>query len=123
MSDHGWRHLFVSREKELAWLQDAWREAKAGRPQFLVLLGESGLGKTRLVQEFYRWLSREADPGTPACPEGYWPDAFATEARSLDVNPEFPAGRAGPTPPIPWLWWGLRWAIPDRRNEIANGCA
>ncbi len=70
MSNLGWRHLFVSREDELAWLQAAWYEAKAGRPQFRVLLGESGLGKTRLVQEFYRWLSSEEDPGTETCPQG-----------------------------------------------------
>jgi tetratricopeptide (TPR) repeat protein len=123
MSDHRWRHLFVSRDDELAWLQAAWREAKAGRPHFRVLLGESGLGKTRLVQEFYRWLSREEDPGTPTHPEGYWPDAFTGEAGSLHVNPRFPAERTGPMPPIPWLWWGLRWVMPERRNEVANGCA
>jgi AAA ATPase domain len=123
MSDRGWRHLFVARGEEMAWLQAAWREVKAGRPRFLVLLADSGLGKTRLVQEFYRWLSRAEDPGTPECAEGYWPDAFTSETGSLDVNPAFPKDRTGPVPPIPWLWWGLRWVMPERRNEVANGCA
>jgi tetratricopeptide (TPR) repeat protein len=123
MSDFRWRHLFVSRDDELAWLQAAWREAKKGRPQFRVLLGESGVGKTRLVQEFYRWLSREEDPAATAHSEGYWPDAFTSETGSLDVNPDFPTDRAGPIPQIPWLWWGLRWPMPERRNEVASGCA
>ncbi len=32
-----WRDLFVGRDAELAWLQDAWREAQDGTPQLRVL--------------------------------------------------------------------------------------
>ena len=118
-----WRHLFVSRDKEMGWLQSAWREAKRGNPQFRVLLGESGLGKTRLAQEFYRWMSREEDPPTPSAPEGYWPDAFGTVKSADAVNPAFPDHPEGSAPPIPWLWWGLRWPDPGDTHRTSTGCA
>lgn len=90
-----------------------------------MLLGESGLGKTRLVQEFYRWLSRREDPlhgGTSV--EGYWPDAFSTDGVSLDVNPKFPVDDNDRRPPIPWLWWGLRCDDdPEKRNKSDSRCA
>jgi tetratricopeptide (TPR) repeat protein len=102
---YSWQHMFVGRELDMAFLQERWEEARHGRPQVVVLLGESGLGKTRLVQEFYRWLSTNADPG------GYWPDAFT------DVNPQFHADHR-PTASIPWLWWGIRWA--KGRNRVGE---
>ncbi len=122
--NHVWQRLFVGRDTELGWLHEAWHKAKQGDPQFVVLLGESGLGKTRLVQEFYRWLSCREDPlhsGTSV--EGYWPDAFNTDAVSLDVNPKFAVEDNDRRPPIPWLWWGLRWENPGERNEIDSRCA
>ena len=112
-SRYAWRHMFVGREPDMAYLQERWDDAREGRPQVVVLLGESGLGKTRLVQEFYRWLSTAADPG------GYWPEAFTGENASLDVNPHFPADHL-PTAPIPWLWWGLRWTNPEGRNRVGE---
>ncbi len=48
-SNPDWRRLFVGRDKEHRWLVDARRQARQGKPPFLVLLAESGLGKTRLV--------------------------------------------------------------------------
>lgn len=122
--NHEWKRQFVGRDAELDWLREAWNKAKQGDPQLVVLLGESGLGKTRLVQEFYRWLSCREDPlhgGTSV--EGYWPDAFNTDAVSLDVNPKFAVDDNASRPPIPWLWWGLRWVDPDKRNEIDSRCA
>ena len=120
-ANHDWRRLFVGRDRELHWLIDAWRHAKTGNPQFLVLLAESGLGKTRLVQEFYRWLSRNEDPPSAEAPQGYWPDAFDSESTSLDVNPRFAIDER-PRPKIPWLWWGLRFNRPDLRNQVGAEC-
>jgi predicted ATPase len=42
---------FVGRAAELARLQDAYREALAGRLQLVFIAGEPGIGKTRLVRE------------------------------------------------------------------------
>lgn len=97
---------FIEREAELRWLQDSWQRAKEGRPQVCVVRGESGLGKTRLVKEFYRWLAGhpEFDPGR------YWP---SVDSQQLDVLPLNPVEGFGRTRRIPWLWWAVRWPDPS----------
>jgi DNA-binding CsgD family transcriptional regulator/tetratricopeptide (TPR) repeat protein len=59
---------FVGRAGELAELQRAFDEAASGRPGLVLLGGDSGVGKTRLVSEFEQRLtlrSEEAAPGSP----------------------------------------------------------
>ncbi len=52
---------FVGRVGELAELELAWREAAARRPVLVLLGGDSGVGKTRLVGEFeHRLLAEDA---------------------------------------------------------------
>jgi len=46
--------VFVGRERELAWLNDALNAARAGSGQILFVIGGSGRGKSALVQEFAR---------------------------------------------------------------------
>ncbi|WAZ24273.1 AAA family ATPase [Streptomyces cinnabarinus] len=46
--------VFVGRAEELQNLKDALARADAGEPQALLLGGEAGVGKTRLVEEFAR---------------------------------------------------------------------
>jgi class 3 adenylate cyclase len=43
---------FVGRESELTLLQERWAEVKAGRGQVVLLVGEAGTGKSRLLLEF-----------------------------------------------------------------------
>jgi DNA-binding SARP family transcriptional activator len=45
------RPPFVGRAVERARLAAAWREAAAGRAQLVLITGEAGVGKTRLVEE------------------------------------------------------------------------
>jgi predicted ATPase len=52
----------VGRENELSVLRQAWHAAISGRPQVVALVAEARLGKTRIVQEFYRWLNQTEDP-------------------------------------------------------------
>ena len=52
--------VFVGRAEELKTLHDALARAAAGEPQALLIGGEAGVGKTRLVEEF----------ATAACREG-----------------------------------------------------
>jgi class 3 adenylate cyclase len=48
---------FVGREAELATLTQSYESAVAeGRPQLVTILGDPGLGKTRLVREFWQQL-------------------------------------------------------------------
>ena len=50
---------FVGRESELSLLQERWAEARAGRGQVVCLMGEAGIGKSRLLLEFQRCLADE----------------------------------------------------------------
>jgi len=106
---------FVGREAELTKLMRAWGKTQHGHPQLVILLADSGYGKTRIIHEFYHQVSTQFDP------KSYWPDDLGSiektgEETSLNVNPTFPLGKAIDTE-IPWLWWGLRWT-PEQRNNV-----
>lgn len=111
-----WHADFVGREPDLAALQAAWEEARAGTPRVFAIVAESGFGKTRLAQEFYNWLSANQDGIGEA---GYWPDVLLREEDNLRVNPQLP-GHDDALGPMPFLWWGLRLADPGARNAIVN---
>ncbi|HLC43336.1 MAG TPA: adenylate/guanylate cyclase domain-containing protein, partial [Methylomirabilota bacterium] len=50
----------VGRQWEMGLLQSRWAEALAGRGQAVVLIGEAGVGKSRLLYEFRQSLSDQA---------------------------------------------------------------
>ncbi len=50
---------FTGREKELVILKDSLREIREGRGQIVSIVGEAGLGKSRLLLEFRKTLSGE----------------------------------------------------------------
>jgi DNA polymerase III delta prime subunit len=104
MTENNWDFPFKGRQDELRDLIKAWNKAKSNHPQLLLLLGDSGYGKTRLIMEFYGWLSKHEDEAEP---NGYWPDSLGRDGNSLNVNPSFENHHAQGE--IPWLWWGLRW--------------
>ena len=54
----------VGRRGERAQLVAAWRSADAGQAQFVLVHGEPGVGKTRLVEDFRVWCARHG--GTTA---------------------------------------------------------
>ncbi len=49
----------VGRDEELALLQRRWQQAKAGEGRVVVLIGEPGIGKSRLAQTLFDRLSGE----------------------------------------------------------------
>jgi class 3 adenylate cyclase/tetratricopeptide (TPR) repeat protein len=56
----GMRPVFVGRDRELRVVQDAYeRVASTGTPAAVTIMGEAGVGKTRLVRELWEWLGRE----------------------------------------------------------------
>jgi class 3 adenylate cyclase/predicted ATPase len=48
---------FVGREEELSQLARRWERARAGEGQLVLIVGEPGLGKSRLVEEFHARLA------------------------------------------------------------------
>jgi AAA ATPase domain len=77
--------LFVGRERELEVLTAGLRDARTGRPRFLVVTGDAGIGKTRTVEELVRhaelpagrvlWGRAPEQTGAPS----YWPWIRAIE--------------------------------------------
>jgi predicted ATPase/class 3 adenylate cyclase/DNA-binding SARP family transcriptional activator len=85
----------VGREHELMLLRAAWaRVCSEGRPHLVTLLGDAGVGKSRLVREFVSKLGPEAKVLVGRClPYGdgvtLWPlaEILKAEAGILDTDP------------------------------------
>lgn len=54
----------IGRETELEILKDLWEQADEGLGQVVCVLGEAGLGKSRLVRELSDYVIEESDSGT-----------------------------------------------------------
>ena len=50
---------FVGRSNEYQGLVQSFRQIQEGKPQVVVVSGESGIGKTRLSEEFLKWAGTE----------------------------------------------------------------
>jgi DNA-binding SARP family transcriptional activator len=74
----------IGRVQEHHDLVQAFRAARDGEPQVVVIQGEPGIGKTRLAQEFLGWAAAQgavvtrtaAYPSTLNAPYQVWVDAF-----------------------------------------------
>ncbi|MGX4689667.1 helix-turn-helix transcriptional regulator [Streptomyces sp. JNUCC 63] len=94
--------VFVGRADELSTLHDALSRAAAGEPQALLLGGEAGVGKTRLIEEFAGAAGRGgAVVALGGCVEigadGLPFAPFSTALRALrrELPDEFAAAAAG----------------------------
>jgi class 3 adenylate cyclase len=101
----GLEPVFIGRGGDLADLQQAYdRVVSNGQPHLVTVVGDAGVGKTRLVREFWRWLS--GDPHRPLLRTGrclsyghgitYWPlgEVLKEHFGILDSDPpEVVAGR------------------------------
>jgi class 3 adenylate cyclase len=87
----------VGREEELALLRRRWERAARGEGQFVQIVGEPGIGKSRLVEEFrlklgeaphtfVEWSSSQLLQNTPLHPLADW-------GRQRFGGAETPAGR------------------------------
>jgi uncharacterized protein YbjT (DUF2867 family)/DNA-binding SARP family transcriptional activator len=96
----------VGRAAERRQLVDLFRAADAGRTQFVLLTGEAGIGKTRLVEDFRTWCARQG--------------AVVAEARCHSAEGPLVYG-----PVTAWLRSGalrprLAHLDPERRSELAR---
>ncbi|NML42609.1 AAA family ATPase [Ramlibacter sp. G-1-2-2] len=82
---------FVGRQQELAVLKEAWFVVRAtGRAQFRCVVGEPGIGKTRLLQEFERELRRAGEAVAVVTVTGHQElqsSAFAALAKAFADSP------------------------------------
>ena len=74
---------FVGREEELGLLTRRWERARAGKGQLVLIVGEPGLGKSRLIEEFHarlaetphtwvEWSASQLLQNTPLHPIAEW---------------------------------------------------
>jgi predicted ATPase len=74
---------FVGREEELCLLARRWERARAGEGQLVLIVGEPGLGKSRLTEEFHarlaetphtwtEWSASQLLQNTPLHPIAEW---------------------------------------------------
>jgi class 3 adenylate cyclase len=73
----------VGREDDLGLVQKRWERARTGDGQFVLIVGEPGIGKSRLVEEFHsqlgvtphtwvEWTSSQLLQNTPLHPVAEW---------------------------------------------------
>lgn len=120
---------FIGREDELLQLRKAFELASGRRledppdreleterfsshtPQLVALVGESGRGKSRLVQELYQVIANDEASNPPG--KEYWPTGLTNAHNELNVNPSFDSFKqAGPPQ---FIWIGAR-CPPQARN-------
>lgn len=93
--------LLLGRQAEWRQLQEAWRRASAGQPQFVLLAGEAGIGKTRLAEEMEAWANRQGITTASArCYAALGQLTYASITAWLRAN-AFQKGLAALDPP--WL--------------------
>jgi DNA-binding CsgD family transcriptional regulator/tetratricopeptide (TPR) repeat protein len=116
--------VFVGRSGELETLSDALARAAAGEPQALLLGGEAGVGKTRLVEEFATAACRRgAVVALGGCVEigadGLPFAPFSTALRALrrELPEELAAAAAGQEEELARLLPELGEAPPGRHDE------
>ncbi|MGW1589140.1 helix-turn-helix transcriptional regulator [Streptomyces sp. NPDC002386] len=119
--------VFVGRADELDALNDALARAAAGEPQALLLGGEAGVGKTRLVEEFAAVAGRRsAVVAVGGCVEigadGLPFAPFSSALRALrDALPEeFAAAAAGQEEELARLLPELGEAASSRHDELGT---
>lgn len=112
---------FTGRERELDILRSAWDKALQGEAQWVSIYAESGIGKTRLVQEFYHYfVETSINISSDSTVKRYWPDRLPSDNHDLKLNPDislFSNDTISALDDLPSLWWGVRCPEKGRRNS------
>ena len=122
------REVFVGREREMDTLRTSLEEALAGQGRAVVLLGEPGIGKTRLATELtpyaqvrgMRVLIGRCPDSDGAPPYWLWVQivrTYVTESDIQQLRTEMGAGAADLAQVIPAVRERLRDLAPSPRLE------
>jgi class 3 adenylate cyclase/tetratricopeptide (TPR) repeat protein len=117
----------VGREEELATLARRWERARAGDGQFVQIVGEPGLGKSRLLEEFHirlgetphtwvEWASSQLLQNTPLHPIAEWGrQRFVSDAKFAELEAALSQVRLDPVEHAPLLAPLLDIPVPENR--------
>ncbi len=87
---------FVGRDRQLDELVGYWREAEAGHGHFVVVSGEAGIGKTRLVERFATEIDEAGRVAWAACSgvnaPPLWPWRMVLRDLGQDAEADAPTG-------------------------------
>jgi DNA-binding SARP family transcriptional activator len=86
----------IGRKTEWHEMLSAWKKATAGHVQVLLITGEAGIGKTRLVEEFVHWADLQGILTSTAC-------CYPAEG-NLPYAPVVSWLRARPLPHLEKIW-------------------
>ncbi len=100
--DYRVKHVFIDRERELTILKDLLTRMRNKKGQVIVIDGEHGIGKTRLIEEFMKFAETEKVQvriGSCKSTESHSPYQPITEALDYNLqmssNIETPEERSG----------------------------
>ncbi|MEJ5209225.1 hypothetical protein [Denitratimonas sp. CY0512] len=135
MESRGGLMEFYGRAKELEFLRSVWHEVtghdgdagsigtpatvrRLSAPHMLTIIAESGMGKTRLLRELYRWLAAHPlwNPGEFR----YWPESLGQAA---DLNAPIASDHIKGPPAFYWLGVkldGSSYALPILREKLRS---
>jgi DNA-binding SARP family transcriptional activator len=61
-----WSGPMIGRQDEWSRIRKSWKKARDLGPQFLIISGEAGTGKTRLAEEHLEWAAKQGIPSAIA---------------------------------------------------------
>ena len=100
----------VGRDEEIAMLMRRWERARQGEGQLVLIVGEPGLGKSRLMEEFHARLRDIATPGPNGVVRSFCKTRHCTRSpigvASASVVPS-PPRNASRTWRTCWSWSNL----------------
>ncbi|MGA9320676.1 MAG: AAA family ATPase, partial [Xanthobacteraceae bacterium] len=135
----GQRNLapLVGRDEEIAMLMRRWERARQGEGQLALIVGEPGLGKSRLIEEFHsrlsdtphtwvEWSCSQLLQNTPLHPIAEWGRQrfgadMAAERRLADLESSLAQVRLEPAENAPLLAPLLDISLPPERAPKLSG--
>jgi class 3 adenylate cyclase/tetratricopeptide (TPR) repeat protein len=131
------RHLtpLVGRDEEIAMLMRRWERARQGDGQLVLIVGEPGLGKSRLIEEFHgrlretpytwvEWGCSQLLQNTPLHPVAEWGRVrfgsadIAAEQRLADLESSLAQVKLDPAENAPLLAPLLDIPVPPERRPV-----